>query len=437
MRKTGRIGKVYLSAIALACVALLAAPADAALDKCAGGIDIEGAKLHTGIFKALQKCKDFYHKEVVKGQDPLLKADECEIQMAKVFAFTGGAGTSKTDKAYAGFQKLITTAKCNDDDLRALGHLPTADFGDKWIRLMILMKIKLVVEEQIELVRDTITILRALGQTGNCPSCVKFQNGGRCFAHACTLAGTSQSIVTTSGGALPPLPLVGALLSEICDDPDFLPNDLASFAPPSRGLKPVDFLGQKVCVIGLGAEGYIRKNASGNDGVSYKLCQDHIVNSPDSDECPAALGGTPICMPSVADPDVTHVGVTNGGVCSLFTLNAAAPAGSSFSLATSQLTIVNPATQLGPDGIACTADDTVAPAVPAPLPLTTGTVEARVLDRNNADGQVIGPVSATGIAYNVANLRTSNSAGARLVGAFPALHQAVNDIAVTSLFDCN
>jgi len=103
-----------------------------------------------------------------------------------------------------------------------------------------------------------------------------------------------------------------------------------------------------------------------------------------------------------------------------------------------------PPADWGPDGLACTPDDTAAPSPPVTVLLSTGTNAVFVYDANNQAGVTIGPGSScggapcvaqlTGQTVSCANLIGGNTTGLKLGGGFPATDSTAGDIATVFQF---
>ncbi|MBI1815023.1 MAG: hypothetical protein HYR72_08605 [Deltaproteobacteria bacterium] len=103
----------------------------------------------------------------------------------------------------------------------------------------------------------------------------------------------------------------------------------------------------------------------------------------------------------------------------------------------------------GLDGIACTDDDPIT-ALTATVPLTTGLASSSVLDVNNSEGIILGPgqecpvgndpptlclASQQGAPFSCDALAanpTGGTGGAKFGSAFPALHNVIGDLIVST-----
>jgi hypothetical protein len=190
------------------------------------------------------------------------------------------------------------------------------------------------------------------------------------------------------------------------------------------------------CVTAFRTEGVLTCGGAA-PRINYTLCQDHIVIDLGGgifvDECETG-GPNELCQPDTDDP--AHPGVINGGPC-LNATTAAAASGDAFFLATTKIQVVLN-TELGGDGLPCTADDAVAtPAVANQLPQTTGSASAQVLDANNVEGTTISSSLMNGSPFNCAQVATSNTTGGKTVSALPALHALLgNDLTTQSTLSC-
>jgi hypothetical protein len=398
--------------------ALLAvpAPASAKLDLCQKGIEKAGAKLQKLVTKSLQKCVDLYRKATV-NEDPLTGASAtCNVQLTKAVVFPDPAGTSalqQTKNALSGLTGNVPPA-CTDDDLLALGHLPQATFGDRWQRWVMLAGLGRAVNQQIQLVGDTVAAFTALQAAGGCPLCARV-TAPPCVQQSCTLgAGTSATAYAPAAFSLA---LVGEVAIDVCQDSGVLPNEYALVGRAAKTINRALVLTESVCTRVSGAEGFVACTGSTAPKVSYTACEDHLVNAPDIDEC-AGVGVS--CTAPETDPIPEHAGAQNGGACLGFS-TAAPAAGSGFALATVEITLVNSG-QKGADGIACTDDDTAGAPIVLNVPLTTATATGFVFDAVASSGNTIAPGAATGTAFSCPAIPAGNLAGAKLVGAATAMH---------------
>ena len=413
------MGSVFLAALALA------TPVHADLAKCQLGIGKYGAKLDGKLLKGLQKCTDFYRKAQAKGTPVADAAAACELQLAKAAKFPDIVSAMGATKA--GLDLLASGGTCTDDDLRALGHLPTVPFGDTWSRSILVARLGAAYALQLGLTRDTDAIFRALDAAGGCPLCAALVKSP-CVTHTCRLSAGTSSVEIRTGPGLPlttPV-LTGQLTLDLCRADNVLPGDYVATAGPTKTLREGSVLGATACVSVHGIHGYVTCGASA-PRIATATCQDHVVApTPEVDDCAAA--GFTTCGP--ATPDLidgdpsggpnTHVGATNGGACLQLTTSAAS-AGDALLLATLQVTLVRPG-QLGPDGIACTADDTATPGLPITLPLTTATAQASVFDSNDLPGSDFTTPVITGTRFGCNNIQAGIMPPGKLVGAIPALH---------------
>ncbi|GIW41078.1 MAG: hypothetical protein KatS3mg076_1655 [Candidatus Binatia bacterium] len=276
-------------------------------------IEKEGIKLESKLIKALQKCKDFYRKQLLTNQakgtpgDKMTGAggvgEKCAKQLVKTWVSPTPTENPPWQRRLTGLLKLVPTPtgtatpgkeKCTDADLIALGHLPVDTFGDKFARLILIMKQKGAYYQQIWLVRDVMNIFQRLA--GGHPTindqeeadCDAFAGGlcaqltkPPCAAHACALGSGSKVCVDTTNPALDlSLTLQGFSILQFCDVPSVLPDDFAVIGSPSKGLLPVPLTGVgTACVLAVGAEGYVTRSGSANPKVDYTICQDHDINT--------------------------------------------------------------------------------------------------------------------------------------------------------------
>lgn len=402
----------YRGAVAFGCIlgiAALAGRAHADLAKCQQGIEKNSDKLRASIWKALAKCKDGYQGAVAKGEALNVKAGPgCGAGLDKVLNVANiASAVSKTRLALDG---LVTKNVCTDAELVALGHLPTNPFGDHWSRWLAVAAIKAAYESQLSFVGPTANIFQQLATNG-CAICA---NLGRppCQRNSCPLApgdgvlpiANSEAETKALNGTLTTqVAISGELITEGCEWPGLTNGEIATVGGPGVGINPSSVLGLTVCTLTIRSEGFTNCGPGGIANTNVVACQDSDLS--DSNECMGAL-----CL---ADPDAN-----TGGLCLNFTTSPGTP-GNSVALSTSQLRTVA-AGQEGPDGVACTADDTAPPTPPNTIVITTGTATATLLDAGNTNGNNISEGPLTGAAGpGCEQLRAGNQAGLTLVGAFP------------------
>jgi len=427
-----------VTALAIASIALgSATPASAALDKCEKAISGVQQKLATSIEKALSKCADGYQAAVVKGKSIADVAAKCQGSLSKAVDFANSA--SAMGKSKLKLSDLITKQTCTDLDLQALGHLPQSTFGDRWQRLVLIGAFDSAYSTNLKSVGPLVNIMRALSDAGGCPLCDLVSNPP-CFSHACILDNTSGGEVHTTGSPIT-FGLSGAISIGLCNVPSIFPSgEYAVLGTPAKGFDTVTVIPGTAyaCVRAFRTEGYIACGGTAPK-VNYTICQDHMVTDLGgglfADECettPPPAGQ--FCAADTAD--AVHSGVINGGPCLQVTTAPAAP-GDAFFLATTEIQVVL-ASELGPDGIACTDDDTPAtPATPNALPQTTGSASALVKDANNTAGVTINGGPLTGAPFNCAQATTSNTSGGKTVSVLPALHGLLgNDLTTQNTLSC-
>jgi hypothetical protein len=382
------------------------------LDGCQKGIESESSKLDKKLFSAMKKCKDAYRKAVLGG-DALGDAavTTCDKALSKVVVFPDPEAKSALAKTKEKLDKLTAPerTKCTDENLIALGHLPTTEFSDVWARLIMVQRIKDAYENQASVVADTGAIFSALADAG-CVQCKTFTNPP-CSRRVC--AGVVNIDLEELGLAAQTTALIPM---DMCSNSGILGPDMAVVGGQDVILGKVDLIatGQTICLHGeriLGRRAGLGTSAS---AVNLKICQDHIQG--DGNECSG------IC--STPQADTEHVGVTNGGACIAFTDDGPAGEGESILLARAQMSVVCDgvgcgADTRGPDTLPCTADDT-APVRKFIVPLTTSESEAEILDADNTDGVTITSISSPGAPIDFDNV-TPALIGT-WVGKLPGLH---------------
>jgi hypothetical protein len=409
----------FFTVSALGLVLVVSHPARADIVKCQAGVEKNVNKLEASAYKALAKCKDGYRKALATNTVVSAGA-ACQSTLFKAIDFTNPASTIV--KIKVALDSLVTKGTCTDTDLRALGHLDTTTFGDRWSKTLAIAAFQTAYDLQVNLVKDFTDILTALGDNG-CPLCTKYGKEAPCYKHACVLASGSQIVAYVTGGGLPPVALPGAQLLQFCRDTAIFPGDFAILGTPAKGIPKFAVFGglADVCLQSIGAEGYVSCAGSGGPGINYSSCQDHVVNPPDSDECPGMLGAGAVCAASSPDPYALHAGITNGGACTKYTTTAAG-GGKAFANLTVAFTAITEAADKGADMVSCTEDDTAVPGVPSTTPLTTGSASLQILDGDTTNGNVINAGTVSGLPMNCANVFSSNLAGAKLAGNMSSLH---------------
>jgi hypothetical protein len=461
-----------LAAAAFAVGGLVGPAAAQDLAKCQKQIENLGLGFQVQVFKALQLCKDLYRAEVVKAQANNLpaatlalnldkKAIVCGKKLTSVLGTTGGGlgtPTPKTlaEKYYTKFNALLSTGKCTDSHLVQLGHLPSAQYGDAWIRWILVSQLKSAYEKQIWLVGDLPNIMNSLvdPDTVNTGSCAIPPPTGDGKNYCAVLASppcnkvncridtpnTTLTINLCLPGPTPvSAPLSGEVIQEYCQFPPWTGCDIAIVGNPARSIDPVNFLGNTACTTNLRAEGWIKGaatcqigyggpaapipgipvttfNASSNINgpKDITICQDADMSN--TDNCPPSPinlpGGTTICSWSTQPPGPIHVNFSNN-----------LSAGDSISSSALLIHTVTPPVQ---------CSGTTGDATFVPLFFTTGSVSITVEDALGTGSacdplvQAAGPGAAfSSVAPNsngptVQNfLDSSDNANAKTAGGFP------------------
>jgi len=451
------INRIIVSAAALV---LVASGASAATNPegCSKAIDAEGLKTQSAVLKALSSCYDAWRKDTLAqlklqaAGKPLLPpsvkaAPACQNIMSTLFTKTLPAEFNKI----SGF----APSKCADSDLAALGHLMTAQFGTRWAQFITINALQSAYDQQIAMARDFVNAMQVLsgqyadGMTGQfvsspCTACQALA-APPCQEHACTYLtqGTSFGTVNTIHGNLQvPIPLVGVSGFKICNtgSTNLLPGvttagEYIVFGQTGKQLQPaaVAGLGFTGCVKGIAAEGYISCNTGGSLKIDYSTCQDHDTLGATNATGATASGactGQSVCLAS--SPDIgqagtglsAHPGVINGGSCVKLDPQSTR-LGDAFINSTSQITLVADS-QVGPDGLFCTNDDTPSnPGTPSTSSLTTGTVSSVIHNADEDPGfdLTASPEQSVGHPFTCGGaIQSSNLEGTSLVGVFPALY---------------
>jgi hypothetical protein len=391
-------------ALTIALAVGMTAPAFADIVKCQQGIDKNGSKLQASIIKALTKCEDGYRKAKVANAALGTTATSCQTGLDK--ALNASNIASAVAKTKTGLDKLVPPlgSACTDTDLSALGYLPTAQFGDRYARLIIMAAMKGAFETQQVLIQDVSNILSELGAAG-CALCATLGNQYPCVQTACDVDTANSPFETKVLTAPVGGNLSGNTIVSGCEWPGVTQNEIYLLGTANLGLKPVVVLGNTVCNGGFRTLGVLSCAGSTMPKVSFSGCQDS--NLADTNECPPA-GPTTVCQP---DPDAN-----TGGACLTYTALPASAQGDAYVLTTSRLRI---SSANGADGVACTPDDTYTATPANIIPTTTGSASATVLDYNNSNApQSEGPIAGTA-GPSCAVARSGSSTGLVLVGAFP------------------
>ena len=387
-------------AVAIVLAVAMTAPAFADLVKCQQGIEKNGTKLQSSILKAFAKCKDGYRKAAVAATPLATAAAACQAGLDKVINF--GNPISAMAKTKGALDKLVPPlgTSCADADLAALGYLSTAQFGDRWARLILLASMQSAYDTQQVLISDLPNIFHDLGTNG-CALCATLSNQPPCVTTVCDVDPTSGFETRVLG-----TPLSGAISGNTvtagCEWQNVLPNEIALLGTPNLGLRPTTVLGSTVCNVSFRTMGVLSCAGSTMPKVSYSGCQDSDTS--DGDECTGD-----VCQ---AAPNAS-----TGGACLTYTSLPTAAQGDVYVLSTTRLRV---STAVGPDGVACTPDDTYTETPAAVIPTTTGSATASVLDYNNTNGNTQSEGPATGTTGpSCAVARSGSSAGLVLAGAFP------------------
>ena len=416
---------------------LLAGSAHADLAKCQKGLEKNGDKLRGAIWKVLAKCKDGYQSAVAKAEPLNVKAGPgCEANLQKVVNMSNPLSTMAKTKA--ALDKLTLLGTCTDQDLAILGYLPQGVFGDHWARWLMVASLKAAYEEQISFVGPTANIFQALSTNG-CGLCVLL---GRppCLRASCPLlAGNGAAPLAASeaeakiGNAAATIyvPISGELITEGCQWPGLTTNEIATVGGPGNALNPsVVVAGPPdlvACSLTIRSQGFTNCGPGGIANTNVSACQDSDLS--DGNQCSAGPSG--VCL---TDPNAN-----TGGACINFTTAAGTP-GNSVAMSTTQIRIVTVPGQEGPDGLACTADDTAPPTAPSTIVVTTGQADAVLRDAGNVPGPDVTSGPFSGVAGpGCTQLAAGNLTGLVLVGAFPGadtVGSALGDTITTTRLQC-
>ncbi|GIW43530.1 MAG: hypothetical protein KatS3mg077_0812 [Candidatus Binatia bacterium] len=438
-----------LAAAAFAVGGLLSPAAAQDLAKCQKQLENNARGFKDQVFKALQTCKDLYRTEVVKAQTLNLtpaqlatnldkKAVVCGKKLDGVLGTKGGGlgtATPKTqaEKYYKKLNDLLVTNKCTSDHLAQLGHLPSAQFGDAWIRSFLVAQLKWAYEQQLSVVPDLPSILNQLidpdtALAGSCAIAPPAGDGNNycavlasppCTALNCRIDSVNTSLTINLCGLGPvPAPLSGEVVQEYCQFPPWTGCDLAIVGAPARSIDPVNFVGNNACTTSVRSEGWVKGAASCTIGYGgpngspvttfnvssvvsgpkdITICQD--VDPTTGSSCaPGTLvlpaASTPCgCSGAPAGP----INVTFAGSLG---------AGDSITSAALQIHTVNPAT--------ANCSGTTSDATFVPLFFTTGSVSITVEDADSGTAPCAGDADCSG-----SDTLSLSQTGAPITGAAP------------------
>lgn len=403
-----------------------AGPASAQdLAKCQKQIENNARGFKDQVWKALQACKDLYRAEVVKAQLLGLtpaqlalnldkKAVVCGKKLDGVLGTKGGGlgtATPKTqaEKYYKKLNDLLVTGKCTSDHLALLGHLPSAQYGDAWIRSFLVSQLKWAYDQQVATVADLPNIMNQLidPDTANAGSCAIAPPAGDgnnycavlasppCTKMACRINDvTTQLTINLCGLASVPTPLSGEVIQEYCQFPPWTGCDIAIIGNPARSINPVSFIGNTACTTSVRAEGWVKGAATcqigygGPNGTpvttfsassvvngpkNLSICQD--VEPGNGNDCPS---GAQLVIPASSTP-CSCSGNPAGPI--EITFSGALGAGDSITSAALQIHTVSGADP-GPPACSGTTSD----ATFVPLFFTTGNSSVTVLDPDTNSG---------------------------------------------------
>ncbi len=154
-------------------------------------------------------------------------------------------------------------------------------------------------------------------------------------------------------------------------------NEPPIATPPFNGLVAA------ACVSIARGEGWCSCNASAVKS-NVTVCQDHITgDNVTTDDCGGAI--------SEGSADTLYPGTVNGPLT--VTTSGTTLAGGCVDLLTIQASLLINASDKGPDGVACTDDDFVAPIATLQVPGTTGTSTASIMKAVYSNGSCVGGVN--------------------------------------------
>jgi len=201
----------------------------------------------------------------------------------------------------------------------------------------------------------------------------------QCAPTACGGAGCEpdKSFVRMTGaGLLITIPVLGGFNVEVCEGSAFNvePNFLYLINQPDKTLTALipPVLSNAIagaCVQIVRSEGWCDCTGAGLPK-DFSLCQDHFPSGSGTDACGTAIDPTNL--------DSTYKGTVDG--TATLTPSGVSAAGDCVDLVSMQFSLILDRSELGPDGLPCTADDLTVPAPPFSIPLTTGTSSVQLFD---------------------------------------------------------
>lgn len=261
------------------------------LDRCQKQIENLGRGFQDQVFKALQKCKDFYRLEVVRSQaNPAYnltaaldrRAKACGIALDKVLGTPNGLGgpiqKTQAEKYYKKLDDLLVRGICTNLHLVQLGYLPEtlsapcSGYGDWWKRWFLTAMLKSAYERQLWLVSDLPAILASLADpdsasldptlkcaVGTGPNWCAVLSVPPCHKLNCRIDPVvTQLTIGLCGLGSTTAALSGEVVQEYCQFPPYTGCDLAIVGNPARTIDPVSFLGNTACTANLRSMGFVK-----------------------------------------------------------------------------------------------------------------------------------------------------------------------------------
>jgi hypothetical protein len=466
-------------------VAFGSGAAFADIGKCAAGLEKAQTGFQAALTKALVKCADGIRKDILKGAkgDVAKAAAGCNKALAGVYPASPPSLKSAVEKYRAAVDKLATGGVCADSDLISLGHQlsgsggqatapPASGSSIKYTEDSTLLKAESdALNSEMASTPDFFNIIQQGQLAGGCialgypvvtpPAAVALLCGLKqeCYERNCKVDSANSGASLLSGSVTPScgpggvysacLSLSGSNSFNICNVKGLLSSQreagfLYISGNPGHGTLPISiFAGSVVvCINSVRNEGWCDCTAGAGLKLNTNLCEDRIVDTTEqaaNDAC-----GAPGVL---ASSDMNFIGTKNGFIKN--TAGGGSTTGSCMNMMTAQFTVLQdlPA-DAGVDTLPCTGDDLPAPNAPAPVPLTTGSAEAHLLEAqvqgtcdassldcvemadcvagvdttcsNTPQGTLsIGPISGAKAAGLCGAMEQGNLTGLKLVGAFP------------------
>jgi hypothetical protein len=421
---TRDIRQWVLGGCAVLALSLSASAAMASPNGCQNKLQGIGLKYQATFQKALIKCANAVRKTADKDGIAAVGADE-GLTCDKAFVKAEAALAKGAEKC-RGLE--IAGGKCSVADLLALGHLVSGvnapgTFGGvtDFTCDFILDEAERTAQNAVFAANPSASVEIATAapfDTTPADGVAKYlATTPKSSTRACTLTASGAHI---TGGAFDiPLTITGVMAIDVAADAP--PSTQVNFTgQPAAGITPIPLLVYDVCVTTARVEG-VCDCGSGHWPIDVSLCRDSIASNGDG------------CTESrilLDDPGTTD----NGPMRAEFT--GMSTTGACSGVLALSFKVVEAADR-GPDGIACTPDDTAPPLPAAGIPFTTGSATATILDVNDMEND-LATDTRTGVpATTCADLRRGKLSGMKLVAATQSMDSILGDIVIAIDMQCS